>query len=383
MKDNKPQKPKIRFYEYFLYAIATVITLILGVPVIIMKFFSFLISSLGAPLRSVKHFLGFLLILLIAGGGLLALEIFVPYDIGPNVKSVMIEENESFGQVLSDLQNENIIKGRYLFKLMSIVTKTDKMLAPGRYDFSGKVSLHSIVQKLRRHDIATILITIPEGLNIFRIAGIINRNLGLDSAAIVARALDTGYTQAQFGVDGLEGYLFPETYKIWYGIRIDDILKMFVDEYNKKTDGLLDEFPETIGSKNDLMALASIIEAEAMYDDEKPVISSVYHNRLKNKMLLQADPTVIYALGGLDRPLYYRDLKFDSPYNTYKYKGLPPGPINSPGLASIKAALEPDNTEYLYFVADGSGRHIFSSTLLEHNRAKNRIKREKKLNGAG
>ncbi|MEW5924068.1 MAG: endolytic transglycosylase MltG [Candidatus Zixiibacteriota bacterium] len=383
MSDRKPHKPRIRLHEYFLYAIATIITLILGVPVIIMKFFSFLIGSLGAPLKSVKNFFGFLLILLIAGGGLLAFEIFVPYDIGPEIKSVMVAEDESFTRVMTDLQDENIIKGRYLFKILSIVTKTDKMMAPGRYDFSGKISLYGIMQKFRRHDIATAMITIPEGLNIFKTAGIISRNLGVDSAVIVARALDTNYTQSRFGVDGLEGYIFPETYRIWYGIQIDEILKMFVDEFNRKTTDLFDNLPENINSKNDVMALASIIEAEAMYDDEKPVISSVYHNRLKNKMLLQADPTVIYALGGLDRPLYYRDLKFDSPYNTYMYRGLPPGPINSPGLASIKAALNPDDTEFLYFVADLNGRHIFSSTLQEHNRAKNRIKREKKENGAG
>lgn len=383
MNDRKPHKPKIRLYEYFLYVIVTVVTFILAVPVVIMKFFSYLAGSLGAPLKSIKNFIGFLLILMIAGGGLLAFEIFVPYDIGASIKSVMVEEDENFSGVLTDLQDEDILKGRYLFKLMSIITGTDKMLAPGRYDFSGKVSLHDILKKFRRHDIAAAMITIPEGLNVYKTAGVISRDLGLDSATIVSLAFDTNYTQTRFGLDGLEGYLYPETYRVWYGIQIDDILKIIVDEFNRQTENLLGDLPENIGSKNDLMALASIIEAEAMYDDEKPIISSVYHNRLKNKMLLQADPTVIYALGGLDRPLYYQDLKYDSPYNTYMYKGLPPGPINSPGLASIKAALNPETTEYVYFVADRNGRHIFSSTLREHNQAKNKIKREKKENGAG
>jgi len=121
--------------------------------------------------------------------------------------------------------------------------------------------------------------------------------------------------------------------------------------------------------------LASIIEAEARDGSELGKISSVYNNRLSKKMRLQADPTVIYALGGLDRPLWFRDLEYDSPYNTYKYRGLPPGPINSPGLAAIKAALNPETTDFLYFVADGTGKHIFSKTLREHNRARSRIKK--------
>jgi len=130
------------------------------------------------------------------------------------------------------------------------------------------------------------------------------------------RAFDTSYTRARYGFDGLEGYLYPETYRFWYGIKIDEIMKILTDEFKRRTGALFDNLPDNIKSVNDLITLASIIEAEAMYDDEKPVISSVYHNRLDRKMLLQADPTVIYALGGLDRPLYYKDLKFDSPYNT-------------------------------------------------------------------
>jgi UPF0755 protein len=160
----------------------------------------------------------------------------------------------------------------------------------------------------------------------------------------------------------------------------EDIIEMMVDEFEKRTSELKDEIEKHPLSFNEILTLASIIEAEAMYADEMETISSVYHNRLNRRMRLQADPTVIYALGGLDRPLLYRDLRIKSPYNTYKNYGLPPGPINSPGLDAIIAALNPADTDYLYFVADGKGRHIFTTNLRDHNRAKFRVKREKNSN---
>ena len=380
MNGKKPNKTKIGLHEYILYVVVTAFTLILAVPVIVVKFLAYLAGSLRAPLKSVKNFIGFLLVLFITAAGLLAFEIFVPYDIGEKTRSVMVEENDSFSSVISSLRDERILRGKPLFKAIAVITGTDKILAPGRYDFTGKVSLYKILRKFRRGDIATVLITIPEGLTVYKTAGILGRNLGIDSSVFVMRAFDTSYTRARYGFDGLEGYLYPETYRFWYGIKIDEIMKILTDEFKRRTGALFDNLPDNIKSVNDLITLASIIEAEAMYDDEKPVISSVYHNRLDRKMLLQADPTVIYALGGLDRPLYYKDLKFDSPYNTYKYKGLPPGPINSPGYAAIEAALNPDKTNYLYFVADVDGRHIFSRTLREHNREKTRIKKTRREN---
>jgi UPF0755 protein len=128
-------------------------------------------------------------------------------------------------------------------------------------------------------------------------------------------------------------------------------------------------------SREEIVVLASIIEAEALLDSEKPAIASVYHNRLGRKMKLDADPTVIYGLGGLDRPLNRRDIERDTPYNTYRRRGLPPTPINSPGLAAIRAALYPAETEYLFFVADGTGGHRFSKTNAEHNQARREIRR--------
>ena len=129
----------------------------------------------------------------------------------------------------------------------------------------------------------------------------------------------------------------------------------------------------------EITTLASIIQGEAIYDDEMPIISSVYHNRLNNNMLLQADPTIQYIIPGKPRRIYNKDLEVDSPYNTYKYKGLPPGPINNPGLKALKAAITPAETDYLYFVSNGEGRHIFSYSNEEHNQAKLELKRKRRL----
>ena len=127
----------------------------------------------------------------------------------------------------------------------------------------------------------------------------------------------------------------------------------------------------------EIATMASIIQGEAMYEDEMPIISSVYHNRLKLGMLLQADPTIQYIIPGKPRRLFNKDLEVDDPYNTYKYKGLPPGPINNPGLAALEAALNPVETEYLYFVSNGEGRHTFTYTADEHNQAKLKMKQKR------
>ena len=128
----------------------------------------------------------------------------------------------------------------------------------------------------------------------------------------------------------------------------------------------------------EIITMASIIQGEAMFNDEMPIISSVYHNRIKRKMLLQADPTIQYIIPGKNRRLYNKDLRVDSPYNTYKYKGLPPGPINNPGIDAMIAAVSPDKTSYLYFVANGEGRHIFTRNNAEHNEAKKVLRRKRR-----
>lgn len=372
----KKNKAKYSIYEYIKYWVVTIFVLILTIPVIVIKAIGFLIKSAGAPLKSIKYFVGFILIVILAVAALLWFKIYVPYSIGDEIKSVKVETNDSFSKVISDLKKKEIIKDDYLFRQLSIITGVDRDLTPGRYDFSGHVSLKEVLQKFVDKDIATVKITIPEGLTARAIGGYFERAGLIDSSQFSALAYDTQFTQIRYQLQGLEGYLFPETYRCWYGMSVDMIIDMLIGQFNNLTADVISSDNVYGFTKHELITLASIIEAEALYTDEMPTISSVYHNRLRRSMLLQADPTVIYALGGLDRELWYRDLEIDSPYNTYKYKGLPPGPINNPGLHAIKAALNPEGTDYLYFVADGEGRHVFSRTLKEHNRAKSAYKKK-------
>ncbi len=375
-------KPKIRLYEYPLYAVVTIVLMILAVPILIGKFILFLTRSAASPMKSAKNFTGFILVLIIVAGGFIGYKIYIPHNIGKEPVSITVSKSDSFAYVLDQLAEKNILRDARLFRTMSVLTGLDKIISQGRYDFSGFVSLKSIYDKFRKKEVATFMVTIPEGQTIWKTASIIAGATGLDSLSFVDCAFDTSFTKKEYNLEGLEGYLFPETYQFWYEIGIDEIIDIMVTEYFHQVENI--QFSDTPNnlSQKEIMILASIIEAEAQDGSELGLISSVYHNRLTQKMLLQADPTVIYALGALDRPLWYSDLEYDSPYNTYKYSGLPPGPINSPGLAAINAALHPEKSSFLYFVADGLGKHIFSETLEEHNRAKSQIKRFLQANAA-
>lgn len=326
-------------------------------------------------MKSAKYFIGFILVVIIAVAILIGYKVYVPYNIGYETISISVDKEDSFASVLSQLTEKNILHDARLFKLMSVITGLDKTISPGRYDFSGELSLSSICEKFRSQDIATFMVTIPEGLTIWETAAVIGNNSDIDSARFYNRVCDTAYTIKTYNLEGLEGFIFPETYRFWFQIELDEIIEIMIAEYRRQTEKLDFETTPNNLSENEIIILASIIEAEAQDGSELGKISSVYNNRLAKRMRLQADPTVIYAKGGMTRPLWTRDLKYDSPYNTYNNYGLPPGPINSPGLAAIKAALNPETTDFLYFVADGSGKHVFSKTLREHNRARKRIKK--------
>ena len=374
------KKPEAKFgpYEYIKYWAVTIFVFLLAVPVVIFKTIGFLVKATGAPLKSIKHIIGFIIVIIIAAAMLLWYKIYVPYNIGNQTISIMVQPEDSFSKVLSDLKETGVVKDDYLFRRLAILTGVDRDLTPGRYDFRGNVSLRGVLRKFTSRNIATVKVTIPEGLTARQIAGYIGRAGLVDSSDFADLAYDSAYAQSQYHMPGFEGYLFPETYRFWYGMSAEMIIDDLVKQFHNLTGGILDDLAPDNLPPDKIITLASIIEAEAQYADEMPIISSVYRNRLKRGMLLQADPTVIYAIGRLDRPLWYKDLEYDSPYNTYKYKGLPPGPINNPGLDAIKAAVFPAKTDYLYFVADGTGRHVFSRTLREHNRAKREYKKKLK-----
>jgi UPF0755 protein len=325
----------------------------------------------------------------------------IPWNIKEESVHVIIEEGDSMTKIVERLKQTNLIEDGKWFLLLSKLLGKDRHIQAGRYDFDKGITLYSVFDKLVEGKVTLVEVVIPEGLTIREIARILRKEIGIDSEKFIEVATDSQFTKnLNISASNLEGYLFPNTYRLHWGMDPARLTRMMVNEFKKIFTSALSERAKEIDfSTQEVVTLASMIEAEAKDGEEREMISAVYHNRLKLGMLLQCDPTVIYALNdeqpvlsevegrrtapdlnrsdGLSfaRPLLVKDLEIDSPYNTYKYPGLPPGPICNPGKASILAALYPADVDYLYFVAKGDGTHVFSSTLDEHNRAKNKIKR--------
>jgi UPF0755 protein len=270
------------------------------------------------------------------------------------------------------LAAQGVVRSELIFKIAARLSSLDRKLTPGRYDFIGENSCRSVLQKLRSADFVKVKVTLPEGSTIWQAASILAERMNVDSATVVALNTDSSFLQS-YNLRYLEGYLFPETYFFPWGSEVTYIVGAIIDRHRASLDSLWPEQLPPGMNREKIIILASIVEAEARIAKERPIIASVYSNRVRTGMKLEADPTVIYGLGGLDRPLWRKDLRKDTPYNTYLHKGFPPTPINSPGLAAVQAVLRPAETEYLFFVADDTGGHQFSRTLAEHNRARRSI----------
>ena len=229
---------------------------------------------------------------------------------------------------------------------------------------------------------ATVRFTAPEGLTLLELATLAETRLEIPRDTLLAHARDPALQERLIGpLPSLEGYLLPETYTLPLPVTADALLEAMVAEFERRWNPAWSTRLDSLGmTRNQLLTLASIVEGEARHDDERATIAGVYGNRLRLGMLLQADPTVQYAVqlatGQRKSRLWFKDLEIESPYNTYRHPGLPPGPVNSPGIKSIEAALYPAPVPYLYFVAAEDGHHVFSRTLVEHNRAIEGIRRE-------
>jgi len=303
---------------------------------------------------------------------------YIDVDLGDKRVSIIIKPGDSFTRVSKQLLSEEVVASKLVLKLASQWRGLDRKLVPGRYDFVGSNSCKSVLDKLERADFVNIKVTIFEGATLWNTASILALKMGIDSSSLVALNFDSAFLDS-IGVPSLEGYLFPETYFFPWGEKLRPIVREMVTMYFKQVSTLSTQSSPLKPNKEDIV-LASIVQAEAYITKEMPTIASVYLNRITKGWKLDADPTVIYGLGGMGRlvhPLTRSELRKDTPYNTYIRRGLPPTAINSPGLAAIKAVLNPEKSDYLFFVADGSGNHRFSKTNAEHNRNKREIKKER------
>ncbi len=283
--------------------------------------------------------------------------------------AVIINQGDSVQKVALQLEEAQVIKSSNFFILLCKVFGWDRKIYAGRYDFASNYSIFRVLRMLTQGGATAINVVIPEGVTLKQVAGILHKEINLDSALFVQIATDKIFVDSlKIPGNSLEGFLFPNTYNFYWQQDIKSIIARMLEEFRKIVYDSL-QFVETPQlSLKKLVILASLIEKESKKPQELALISAVFYNRLKIDMPLQCDPTVSYALE-LNRPVKPEDLQVHNPYNTYINYGLPPGPICNPGKLSLKAVLTPAPVGYLYFVARKDGYHIFSNTLEEHNQA--------------
>ena len=291
---------------------------------------------------------------------------------------VIIPKGASFKTATDSLEKAGIVHYPFFFRMLARVKGDDRNIKPGTYLLKRRTPWTEILSALNGGHGLVNTVTIPEGFGLNQIVPLLARSLQVPMESVVAAVRDTALLRRlDIPTQNLEGYLFPDTYAFPEGTTarqaVGEMVKRFEREWKPDWNRQLTALAM---NRHDIVTMASIIEEEAKRPEERPVISAVYHNRLRERMLLQADPTVQYALGAHRQRVLYRDLETDSPYNTYLYPGLPPGPIASPGRASLEATLYPDSVPWLFFFATGEGgRHTFSETFAEHNRKRRELNR--------
>ena len=284
---------------------------------------------------------------------------------------VIVPKGASFATATDSLSQAGLVGSPFLFRAYARLKKTDRNIKPGTYLVERGTPWSEIIAALHGGHGLVNSITIPEGFTLAQITPLLARTLSVPVDSVEAAVRDTSLLhRLDVPTPTLEGYLFPDTYAFPDGTKargaVAEMVKRFEREWKPEFDAQLATLKLT---RHEAVTLASIVEREAKVPAERPVIAAVYLNRIKAGMLLQADPTVQYARGKHTPRVLLRDLEIDSPYNTYKYPGLPPGPIASPGGASLRAALFPAQVSFLYFVASPDGHHEFRNTLAEHEAA--------------
>ena len=288
---------------------------------------------------------------------------------------LLLRPGYSTRRIAAELKKAGVIRSADAFRLWHLLHPKPSLKA-GEYRFENAATFPQVYERIARGDIYFHVVTIPEGYTMFDVAKAIE-DAGLGSAADF---LHVAQTQTQLISDlapqatSLEGYLFPNTYQFTRTQSMPEMAAMMVHQFRQVAEQIGLTSGVASGPNSDvpkLVTMASIVEKETAAPEERPRVAGVYYNRLMKKMALDADPSVIYAElleGTYQGRLHHADLAINSPYNTYRFPGLPPGPIGNPGRSSLEAALHPDSTDFLYFVSDGNGHHRFARNLEEHNR---------------
>ena len=297
-----------------------------------------------------------------------------------SMKKVRIDHGTTLSNISDKLNKKGLVTNKWVFEFLTKIKGLEKSMQAGTFRISNVHANNEVINNIVFGSPDRKKITFLEGWNMDQVAEHLSKELNFNYSEVLKLLSDEKLIQdLQVNSNTLEGYLFPETYYFFEGVDKMSVIKRLVKEHKKFWNDANLSKADSLGfTPYEIITLASIIEGEAIYDSERSIISAVYHNRLKIGMKLQADPTVQYIIDDGPRRLLNKDLRIKSPYNTYMYQGLPPGPINSPGEKSLIAALSPQNNDYLYFVAKGDGYHTFSRNEKEHERAKRAFQRVRK-----
>lgn len=336
------------------------------------------------PLAStVAGFVFFVVMAALFVGGLLFTYATMPVSSAADAKPVVVRVPQGLdaAAIADVLEKEGVIRSAAHFTLYNRLFGVDTKLQAGDYLLSTDLRLPEIAERMQHGRVEPVTVMFPEGLHLRQIADILAKAGLVDRDRFLEVAQDENLVYEGFSpfpkpVASLEGYLFPDTYLFVPSMTEEQIVRIMVDRFVEVALPLLQgsRAPQNL-SLHDVVTLASIVEKEALFRREQPIIASVFFNRLAIDMPLQADPTVAYLFDEHRSRVLFADLEIPSPYNTYRNKGLPPGPIASPGLHAIQAVLQPEQTDYMYFVGRGDGAHVFTRTFNEHVRAANRIRR--------
>jgi UPF0755 protein len=310
------------------------------------------------------------LFLLLTGTILFGTYLTLPVVEHGNDRAFIIQKGMNLREISGMLEEQGFIRSSLAFILRTKYNGYGRMIRAGEYNLNPSMTPERIMEMIIKGEVVAYNVTIPEGYTIEQIAGVLS-TYGLIGKEQFLKYMNQDGIERVYGLNGpgLEGYLYPDTYRFTRGLTAKAIVDTMIRRFREMTASFNDRIKESRMSLHEVVTLASIVEKETGDPDERPLIASVFFNRLKKAMRLDSDPTVIYGIKDFSGNITKNDLSTNNPYNTYVIKGLPPGPIANPGIDSIRAVLYPAETDFLYFVSKNNGSHQFSKNLAEHNRA--------------
>lgn len=333
----------------------------------------------GRNKTSFANTIPLILILLLSPSFYIGYWFYTPHNPNGQNEFVEIKKGGNINTISSLLKERGIINNSLYYRIIGRIVSSGLKPKAGEYLLSASMSPSVIMGKISGGKVYMHQVTIPEGFNIYEIASLLEGRQLVNRERFLATVTDREFIKSlSFDLPSLEGYLFPTTYLLARGMTEREIAAKMVNTFKELADSEIAAKAAAVGlTPHQVVNMASLVEKETALNEEKSIITSVFHNRLKKGMRLQCDPTVIYAIKNFDGNIKKKDLTIDSPYNTYRYAGLPIGPIANPGIESIRGVLNPMKSDYLYFVATKKGGHYFSTNIKDHNRAV----REYQLNG--